>query len=112
RRGGIEPLESTREEFEQALRSENHTLKRALTDPRLFSGLGNAYSDEILHRAQLSPAQLTQKLPAEDAARLYEATRAVLIEWTDRLRDQAHGEFPEKVTAFRDEMAVHGKYRK
>jgi formamidopyrimidine-DNA glycosylase len=112
RRGGIEPLESTREQFEQALRSENHTLKRALTDPRLFSGIGNAYSDEILHRAKLSPAQLTQKLPPADAARLFEAAREVLIEWTNRLRDQAHGEFPEKVTAFRDEMAVHGKFKK
>jgi len=112
RRGGIEPLESTREEFEKVLRSENHTLKRALTDPRLFSGIGNAYSDEILHRAKLSPAQLSQKLPPADAARLFEATREVLVEWTNRLRDQARGEFPEKVTAFRGEMAVHGKFRK
>jgi len=112
RRSGIEPLECTLEEFEKALRSENHTLKRALTDPRLFSGIGNAYSDEILHRAKLSPAQLTQKLPPGDAARLFEATRAVLIEWTDRLREQARGGFPEKVTAFREEMAVHGKFRK
>ena len=112
RRSGIEPLESTREQFETALRSENHTLKRALTDPRLFSGIGNAYSDEILHRAKLSPAQLSQKLPPADAARLFEATREVLVEWTNRLRDQARGEFPEKVTAFRSEMAVHGKFRK
>ncbi len=112
RRSGIEPLECTLEEFEKALRSENHTLKRALTDPRLFSGIGNAYSDEILHRAKLSPAQLTQKLPPGDAARLFEATRAVLVEWTDRLREQARGGFPEKVTAFREEMAVHGKFRK
>jgi formamidopyrimidine-DNA glycosylase len=111
RRSGIEPLEATPQEFEAALRSENHTLKRALTDPRLFSGIGNAYSDEILHRAKLSPAQLTQKLPADDARRLYEATRAVLIEWTDRLRAEAKGKFPEKVTAFRKEMAVHGKYK-
>lgn len=110
-RGGIEPLESRREQFEAALRSENHTLKRSLTDPRLFSGIGNAYSDEILHRAKLSPALLTQKLSPEEAARLYEATRAVLAEWTDRLRAEAHGEFPEKVTAFRPEMAVHGKFR-
>jgi formamidopyrimidine-DNA glycosylase len=110
-RSGIEPLEATPQEFEAALRSENHTLKRALTDPRLFSGIGNAYSDEILHRAKLSPAQLTQKLPADDARRLYEATRAVLIEWTDRLRAEAKGKFPEKVTAFRKEMAVHGKYK-
>src|SRR5438270_2433180 len=99
-RGGIEPLEATREEFEQALRSENHTLKRSLTDPRLFSGIGNAYSDEILHRARLSPAQLTQKLSADEVARLQEATRTVLMEWTDRLRADAHGGFPEKVTAF------------
>jgi formamidopyrimidine-DNA glycosylase len=112
RRGGLEPLESTREQFERALRSENHTLKRALTDPRLFSGIGNAYSDEILHRAKLSPAQLTQKLPPEDAARLFQATREVLTEWTDRLREQAKGEFPSGVTAFREEMAVHGKFRK
>jgi len=112
RRGGIEPLEATREQFEAALRSENHTLKRSLTDPRLFSGIGNAYSDEILHRAKLSPAQLTQKLPAEDAARLYQATRATLIDWTQRLRDEAGEGFPEKVTAFREGMAVHGKYKK
>jgi formamidopyrimidine-DNA glycosylase len=111
RRSGIEPLQSTPEQFEQALRSENHTLKRSLTDPRLFSGIGNAYSDEILHRAKLSPAQLTQKLPPEDTRRLFEATREVLIEWTDRLRADAAGRFPEKVTAFRPEMAVHGKYK-
>jgi formamidopyrimidine-DNA glycosylase len=112
RRGGIEPLEATREQFEAALRSENHTLKRSLTDPRLFSGIGNAYSDEILHRAKLSPAQLTQKLSAEEAARLYQATRATLIDWTQRLRDEAGEGFPEKVTAFREGMAVHGKYKK
>ena len=111
RRGGVEPLEISFEQFEKALRSENHTLKRALTDPRLFSGIGNAYSDEILHRAKCSPAQLTQKLPAEGARRLYEATRAVLLEWTDRLRADAAGKFPEKVTAFRKEMAVHGKFK-
>ena len=111
RRGGVEPLEVSFAQFEAALRSENHTLKRSLTDPRLFSGIGNAYSDEILHRAKLSPAQLTQKLPAEDARRLYEATREVLIEWTDRLRADAAGKFPEKVTAFRKEMAVHGKFK-
>ncbi|HUJ27237.1 MAG TPA: DNA-formamidopyrimidine glycosylase family protein [Myxococcales bacterium] len=111
RRGGIEPLQASFEEFERALRSENHTLKRSLTDPRLFSGIGNAYSDEILHRAKLSPAQLTQKLAPEDARRLYEATRATLVEWTDRLRQDAADKFPEKVTAFRPEMAVHGKYR-
>jgi formamidopyrimidine-DNA glycosylase len=112
RRGGIEPLESAREEFERALRRENHTLKRALTDPRLFSGIGNAYSDEILHRARLSPAQLTQNVSPEDATRLYEKVREVLLEWIERLRTQAAGGFPEKVTAFREEMAVHGKYRK
>ena len=112
RRGGIEPLECTLAQFEAALRSENHTLKRALTDPRLFSGIGNAYSDEILHRAKLSPAQLTQKLTGAQAQKLFEATRAVLIEWTERLREDADGEFPEKVTAFRPEMAVHGKYKK
>ena len=111
RRGGLEPLEATAAQFEAALRSENHTLKRSLTDPRLFSGIGNAYSDEILHRAKLSPAQLTQKLPPEEARRLYQATREVLVEWTDRLRAEAGGKFPEKVTAFRKEMAVHGKFK-
>lgn len=112
RRGGIEPLQCSREEFERALRSENHTLKRSLTDPRLFSGIGNAYSDEILHRAKLSPAQLTQRLTPEEISKLFAATRAVLVEWTDRLRQDAAGKFPEKVTAFRPEMAVHGKYKK
>ena len=111
RRGGIEPLESTPAQFEAALRAENHTLKRALTDPRLFSGIGNAYSDEILHRARLSPVLLTQKLGADEAARLYQATQAVLTEWTSRLRKDAEKGFPEKVTAFRPEMAVHGKYK-
>ena len=111
RRSGIEPLEVSPAQFEAALRSENHTLKRSLTDPRLFSGIGNAYSDEILHRARLSPAQLTRKLPAEAAQRLYQATREVLIEWTDRLRAEAGGKFPGKVTAFRKEMAVHGKFK-
>ena len=110
-RGGIEPLQVTLAEFDKALRAENHTLKRALTDPRLFSGSGNAYSDEILHRAKLSPAMLTQKLSGSEAQRLFEATRAVLIEWTDRLREDAKVKFPEKVTAFRPEMAVHGKYK-
>jgi formamidopyrimidine-DNA glycosylase len=110
-RGGIEPLEATPAQFEEALRRENHTLKRALTDPRLFSGIGNAYSDEILHRAKLSPALLTQKISQEDAARLHAATRAVLTDWTDRLRAEAREKFPEKVTAFRAEFAVHGKYK-
>ena len=89
---------------------ENHTLKRALTDPRLFSGIGNAYSDEILHRARLSPLALTRKLDAEEIDRLFEATRATLHEWTDRLRAEAGDGFPEKVTAFREGMAVHGRY--
>ncbi len=112
KRPGIEPLESTREEFEAALRRENHTLKRALTDPRLFSGIGNAYSDEILHRAKLSPALLTRKMSAADVQALFDATRGVLSDWTARLRDEARERFPEKVTAFRDDFAVHGKYRK
>jgi formamidopyrimidine-DNA glycosylase len=111
RRGGIEPLDCTLSEFEAVLRRENHTLKRALTDPRLFSGIGNAYSDEILHRAKLSPALLTQKMSADDVRGLFESTRAVLTEWTDRLRAEARDRFPERVTAFRDDFAVHGKYR-
>jgi formamidopyrimidine-DNA glycosylase len=111
-RSGIEPLLCSREEFEGALRRENHTLKRALTDPRLFSGIGNAYSDEILHRAKLSPAQLTQKMSPPDVQALFEATRGVLSEWTARLRQEGRERFPEKVTAFRDDFAVHGKYRK
>ncbi|HKF29563.1 MAG TPA: DNA-formamidopyrimidine glycosylase family protein [Candidatus Binataceae bacterium] len=109
--GGIEPLDADRNEFSAALRSENHSLKRSLTDPHIFSGIGNAYSDEILHRARLSPIAMTQKLSEEDITRLYEATRASLVEWTDRLRTQSAGEFPEKVTAFHPEMAVHGRYR-
>jgi formamidopyrimidine-DNA glycosylase len=111
RRGGIEPMEATAAEFEAGLRRENHTLKRSLTDPRLFSGIGNAYSDEILHRAKLSPAQLTQKLSSADARALFVATQDVLGEWTERLRAEARAKFPEKVTAFRAEFAVHGKYR-
>jgi formamidopyrimidine-DNA glycosylase len=107
---GIEPLDASREAFAAALRAENHTLKRALTDPRLFSGIGNAYSDEILHRARLSPITLTAKLTDTECARLREATREVLREWLERLRVEAGGKFPEKVTAFREEMAVHGKY--
>ena len=109
--GGIEPLDATVEAFAAALRSSNHTLKRALTDPHLLSGIGNAYSDEILHRAQLSPVAMTQKLTAEEIDRLYDATRATLLEWTERLRAEANGAFPENVTAFRPEMAVHGRYR-
>ena len=107
---GLEPLDGSPESFAAALRAENHTLKRSLTDPRLFSGIGNAYSDEILHRARLSPVTLTLKLTDEDIARLHTATREVLNEWVDRLRTESSGKFPEKVTAFRDEMAVHGKY--
>jgi formamidopyrimidine-DNA glycosylase len=109
-RGGLEPLAITADEFGRRLRSENHTVKRALTDPRLFSGIGNAYSDEILHRARMSPVKLTSRLTDDEIARLLEATRAVLREWIDRMRSQADGAFPEKVTAFRPEMAVHGKY--
>ncbi len=108
--GGIDPLSATLKQFRAALTSENHTLKRSLTDPRTFSGIGNAYSDEILHRAQLSPILLTQKMSDEEIARLHTATRETLVDWTDRLRRDAAGKFPEKVTAFRDDMAVHGKY--
>jgi formamidopyrimidine-DNA glycosylase len=110
--GGLEPLTATPKQFREALRSENRTLKRALTDPRLFSGIGNAYSDEILHRAKLSPMQLTGKIADETAETLRVATKAVLNEWTGRLRAEAKEKFPEKVTAFREEMAVHGKYGK
>jgi formamidopyrimidine-DNA glycosylase len=110
-RGGLEPLDAEEAEFVGRLRLENHTLKRALTDPRLFSGIGNAYSDEILHRARLSPLRLTSRLSEEDAARLYLATRSVLGEWTERLRRETGQGFPEKVTAFRDGMAVHGRFR-
>jgi formamidopyrimidine-DNA glycosylase len=109
--GGIEPLEVSRDAFAAALRVANHTLKRALTDPHLISGIGNAYSDEILHRAQLSPVAMTHKISEEEIDRLYAATRATLIEWTERLRVEASGAFPENVTAFRPEMAVHGRYR-
>jgi formamidopyrimidine-DNA glycosylase len=108
--GGIDVMAATRDAFSAALTQENHTLKRSLTDPHFFSGIGNAYSDEILHRAQLSPIALTQKLKPEEITRLYEATRASLKEWVQRLHDEAGGKFPEKVTAFRPEMAVHGKY--
>jgi formamidopyrimidine-DNA glycosylase len=109
--GGIEPLEASRDAFAAALRVANHTLKRALTDPHLISGIGNAYSDEILHRAQLSPVAMTHKISEEEIDRLYAATRATLVEWTERLRAEANGAFPENVTAFRPEMAVHGRYR-
>jgi formamidopyrimidine-DNA glycosylase len=111
-RGGLEVLEADLGAFGAALRRENHTLKRALTDPRLLSGIGNAYSDEILHAAQLSPARLTSQLDDAEVARLYDSTREVLALWTDRLRAEVgEGSFPEKVTAFREGMAVHGRYR-
>jgi formamidopyrimidine-DNA glycosylase len=108
--GGIDVLHAPLEQFAAALTSANHTLKRALTDPRLFSGIGNAYSDEILHRAQLSPVMLTQRMNPEEIARLRDATIATLIDWTGKLRAEARGKFPEKVTAFREGMAVHGRY--
>ncbi len=108
--GGIEVLEATLDAFIANLTRERHTLKRALTDPHLFSGIGNAYSDEILHRARLSPVQLTTNLDAAELARLYDAMRATLLEWTDRLRAESGDRFPEKVTAFREGMAVHGRY--
>ncbi|HEX6635046.1 MAG TPA: DNA-formamidopyrimidine glycosylase family protein [Usitatibacter sp.] len=109
--GGIEPLASGFETFDAALRRESHTLKRALTDPRLFSGIGNAYSDEILHAARLSPLRLTRSLTDEEARRLHKAVRETLASWTDVLRADANGKFPEKVTAFREGMAVHGRYK-
>ena len=112
KRGGLEVLDSTVAEFKERLTGENHTLKRSLTDPRLFSGIGNAYSDEILHRARLSPVKHTRRLTDQEIATLFDATKEVLVEWTQRLRDVAGGDFPEKVTAFRDEMAVHGKFGK
>jgi formamidopyrimidine-DNA glycosylase len=109
-RGGIEPLQSSLDQFRDALQKENHTLKRALTDPTLFSGIGNAYSDEILHAAKLSPVTLTSRLGSDEVERLHQATRDTLVTWTDRLRAEAGDHFPEKVTAFRPEMAVHGRY--
>ena len=109
--GGVEPLLASFEQFDAALRRENHTLKRSLTDPRLFSGIGNAYSDEILHAAQLSPLKLTRSLTDEEARRLHKATRTTLTSWTDALRAEAEAKFPEKVTAFRPGMAVHGRYK-
>ena len=111
-RGGLEPLECTPAEFRRALARENHTLKRALADPRLFAGIGNAYGDEILHAAGLSPVTLTSRLNDDELARLFEATQKVLRLWTDRLSFAATENFPEKVTAFRPGMAVHGRYRK
>ena len=109
--GGVEPLDASLEAFHGALTRENHTLKRALTDPHLFSGIGNAYSDEILHAAKLSPLKLTRSLNDAEFVRLYDATRATLRLWIDRLRKDVAGGFPEKVTAFRDEMAVHGRFK-
>ena len=109
--GGIEPLDATREQFHEALTRENHTVKRSLTDPHLFSGIGNAYSDEILHAAKLSPLKQTRTLRDEEFERLYEATRATLLLWVERLRAETGGGFPEKVTAFRDQMAVHGRFK-
>jgi formamidopyrimidine-DNA glycosylase len=108
--GGVEVLGFPVEEFTAALRRENHTLKRSLTDPRLFSGIGNSYSDEILFRARLSPFKQTQQLAEEGIERLYAAVQTVLTEWTERLRREAGDGFPEKVTAFHDEMCVHGRY--
>ena len=111
-RGGLEVLDADIEQFTERVTRENHTLKRSLTDPRLFSGIGNSYSDEILHRAKLSPVKHTNRLTSEEIKRLFDATRAILVEWTDRLRRESGNDFPAKVTAFREEMAVHGKYRK
>jgi formamidopyrimidine-DNA glycosylase len=109
--GGIEVLDTDVRAFREVLTRESHTLKRALTDPRLFSGIGNAYSDEILHRARLSPVKLTRSLTEDEIDRLHAATRATLLDWTERLRREAGDRFPEKVTAFREGMAVHGRYR-
>ncbi len=108
--GGLEVLSATREAFAEALTSENHTLKRALTDPHLFSGIGNAYSDEILFHARLSPVMLTKRMEAEAIDRLYQSTCETLTLWTKTLREESRGKFPEKVTAFREEMCVHGRY--
>jgi formamidopyrimidine-DNA glycosylase len=109
--GGLEVLNADLERFAAALTSTNHTLKRALSDPRLFSGIGNAYSDEILFEARLSPLALTQKLSRDEIERLFTATRSTLTRWVDRLREEAGENFPEKVTAFREGMAVHGRYK-
>ena len=111
-RSGLEVLEASLEEFERAIRARNRTLKRALTDPSVCSGIGNAYSDEILHRARLSPLALTKRLDRAQARRLYTSTRQVLLEWTRRVREECGGAFPKKVTAFREGMAVHGRYGK
>jgi len=111
-RGGVEVLDCDLSTFRAVLLRENHTLKRALTDPRLFSGIGNAYSDEILHRARLSPVALTQRLLEDGVERLFAASQAVLLEWVERLRAETGNAFPEKVTAFRPEMSVHGRFQK
>ena len=108
--GGLEVLEADLDAFAEVLKRRNHTLKRALTDPRLFSGVGNAYSDEILHAARLSPVKWTSRLSDEEVTRLYAATRSTLTDWCTRLQAEADVSFPEKVTAFRPEMAVHGRY--
>jgi formamidopyrimidine-DNA glycosylase len=110
--GGLEVLEADLSSFQRAVTRENHTLKRTLTDPRLLSGIGNAYSDEILHRARLSPVKRSQQLTGAEIGRLYEAARDTLREWIERLRLETGDGFPEKVTAFREGMAVHGRYRK
>ena len=109
--GGLEVFEATEEQFAKALQAKNHTLKRALTDPRILSGIGNAYSDEILFAAQLSPFTLTQKLSADEITRLFNAVKTTLTDWVERLRTDYAGKFPEKVTAFRPEMATHGRYK-
>ena len=109
-RGGLEVMEATLSEFSAAIRRRNHTLKRALTDQTLLSGIGNAYSDEILHRARLSPIRWTSRLDDAGIARLFEATRAIITDWTERFREEVGDGFPDKVTAFRPQMAVHGKY--
>ena len=108
--GGLEVLDVDAEAFDRALRQENHTLKRTLTDPHLFSGIGNAYSDEILHAARLSPFKQSRSLTDEESRRLFEATRTTLTQWATRLREEAGDQFPEKVTAFREGMAVHGRF--
>lgn len=111
-RGGLEVLEADIESFKARLTQENHTLKRSLTDPHFFSGIGNAYSDEILHAAGLSPLKLTKKLDESEVRRLLEATQATLLFWSEKLKREAREAFPEKVTAFREEMSVHGRYSK
>src|SRR6476469_6613010 len=110
--GGIDIFAASLDQFRAVLTSANHTLQRALTDPRLFSGIGNAYSDEILFHARLSPVLLTQRMKPQEIERLFEATKQTLTQWTENLRKEAGTKFPEKVTAFRDEMAVHGRYGK